>query len=104
MMPYTALALAAVMILAMKPLQAAEPIDIELVHGGKRQELSDQARLQIAERLPKLLATCSINSRDHPRIFASWNFATVWDDIEAKDHLAVRLAEIEQSAAQPSVR
>jgi len=72
-------------------LHAAELIDVQLVRGGKNHQLSDQTRTQIADRLPKLFATCSLNSRDHPNIFASWGLTTIWVDTEAKDHLKLRL-------------
>ena len=75
------------MVLTMGAVHAAEPIGVELVHGGKRQELSDEARSQIAERLPKLFATCSINSQKYPKIFVSWSFPAVWQETAAKDHV-----------------
>jgi len=80
------------MVLAVNPLHGAEPIGIELVQGGKRQQLSDEARSQIADRLPKLFATCSLNSRDHPKIFGSGSVAAMWEDTSAKDHVLGRLA------------
>jgi len=91
-MSYAVLAVPAAVVLTVGALQAAEFTNIDLVLDGKRQELSDQARLHILQELPELFATCAINSRDDPRIFASWSFATIWEDTETKDHLAVRFA------------
>ena len=98
------LAFYAAVVLTAGTVQAAEPIEIELVRGGKHQELSDQARSQIADRLPKLFATCSANSREHPRGFASSSLATIWEDTEAKDHLSVQFPKpIEIRAPDSSV-
>lgn len=88
------LAFYAAVILMTGTVQAAEPIEIELIRGGKHQELSEQVRSQIADRLPKLFATCSTNSRDHPRGFASLNLTTVWKDTLATDHLRVHLPKM----------
>ena len=96
--------LSVAVVLTMGTLQAAEPSDIELVRSGKRQELSEQTRSAIADLLPKLLATCSLNSRDHPQIFASRGLATIWEDTEAKDHLRIQLPEpIEVRAGESRV-
>ena len=77
---------------------------IELVRDGNRQELSDQTRSQIADQLPKLFSTCSINSRDHPQTFASWSLTTIWEDAQVKDHLTVQFASpIELRAGHSSV-
>ena len=85
--------LSVVVVMTSGTLQAAELGKIELVRGGKHQEVSEQTRSAIAERLPKLFATCSLNSRDHPKIFAPWGLATIWKDTEAKDHLGIQLSE-----------
>jgi len=85
------IALAVAVALATGALLAAEPAEIRLVRGGKQQEMPEQARSAIAERLPQLFATCSLNSRDHPRIFESWSLATIWEDTAARDHLSLRL-------------
>jgi len=52
------IALAVAVALATGALQAAEPAEIRLVRGGKQQEMPEQARSAIAERLPQLFATC----------------------------------------------
>jgi hypothetical protein len=71
---------------------AGAPAEIELVRGGKTYELSNAARARIAEALPRLFATCSLNSRDHPKIFAATDPDALWRATLAKDHLIVRLA------------
>jgi hypothetical protein len=71
---------------------AAGPAEIGLVRGGKAYELSEAARARIGEELPKLFATCSLNSRDHPQIFASSDAGTVWQDTHTKDRLTLRFA------------
>ena len=77
--------------------QAGEPqaasVEISLVRNGKQQALTEEARTRIAEQLPKLFATCSINSRDQPQIFTSWRLPTIWEDTEAKDHLKISLGK-----------
>jgi hypothetical protein len=70
--------------------QAAGPAEIALVRGGKPQALSAAAQARIAEKLPQLFSTCSINSRDHPKIFASSDAGKTWRETEANDHLSVR--------------
>lgn len=87
----TVLAAVAAVILAVGWHPAAEAIDIEVVRDGQRQPLSNETQSQIVDQVPKLFATCSINSRDHPQIFASWTLDTLWEDVQAKDHLTVRL-------------
>jgi hypothetical protein len=87
-----ALAALAAAVLTMGTFQAAEPVAVELVRDGTPQDLSDRARSQIADGLPKLFATCSLNSRDHRQIFTSWALGTVWEETEAKDHLRLRFA------------
>jgi hypothetical protein len=73
-------------------VHAAGPAEIALVRGGKTYELSDAARARIGEELPKLFATCSLNSREHPKIFAATDAGAMWQATLAKDHLRVRLA------------
>lgn len=83
----------AAVVLMTGTLQAAEPSEIKLVRDGKHQEVSEKTRSTIAERLPKYFATCSFNSRDHPRVFASWLPPTIWEDTEAKDHLTIHFSK-----------
>jgi hypothetical protein len=79
--------------LATSALHASESVDVQLVRGGRNLPLSEPARSLIAEQLPKLFATCSLNSRDQPNLFASSGLTTIWADTEAKDHLRLRLAK-----------
>jgi hypothetical protein len=72
--------------------EAADPAEIELVREGMRQQLSEAARARITEQMPKLFSTCSLNSRDHPRIFSSASPSATWQELQAKDHLIVRFA------------
>ena len=81
------------LVLAARTAYSAEPdTDVEFFRGGARQELSSQACSYVADQLPKLFATCSINSRDDPQIFGSWGLATIWEETRAKDHLVLQLA------------
>jgi hypothetical protein len=88
---YPAFAVVAIVVLTVGTLRADDPAGIELVRGGERQELSDQKRSRIADPLPKLFSTCSINSRDHPQTFASLSLATIWDNARARDHLTLQV-------------
>lgn len=83
----------AAIILSAGDLRAGELIEVELVRDGKRQYLSRETQPQIVDGLAKVFGTCSLNSRDHPQIFASWDLATVWDETQAKDHLTVRFSK-----------
>jgi len=71
--------------------QAAGP-EVELVRAGKPHALPAAAQARIAELLPKLFSTCSVNSRDHPKGFASSDFRAMWRETAATDHLSVRFA------------
>jgi hypothetical protein len=74
-------------------LHAGESNDVQLVRGGRNYQLPEQTRAQVADRLPKLFATCSLNSRDYPGLFASSSMATLWTDAEAGDYVKLRLAK-----------
>ena len=64
----------------------------QLVLQGKPQPVTPAAQAQIAQRLPQVMATCSLNSRDHPHIIAPANVAA-WQEMQARDHLRLQLAE-----------
>jgi hypothetical protein len=64
---------------------AAHAAEVELIRDGKRQEVAKAAQARIAQQLPKLFATCSINSRHHPEI------VSVARGAEKMDRLVVRL-------------
>jgi len=71
---------------------AGAAAEIELVRDGKAYELSAAPRAYIAEQLPRLFSTCSLNSRDHPQIFAARDPGARWRETAAGSHLIVRFA------------
>jgi hypothetical protein len=95
-------ALAAIVALGTVP--AARAAEVELVRDGKRHELSAAARAHIAEQLPRLFSTCSLNSRDHPQVFAARDPAAQWRETAAGNHLIVRLAARQLMLGLPDAR
>ncbi|HEX6530331.1 MAG TPA: hypothetical protein VF004_10975 [Burkholderiales bacterium] len=64
---------------------AAQAAEVELVRDGKPQAVSAAAQARIARDLPRLFASCSINSRHHPEIIS------VERQTDRKDRLVLRL-------------
>ncbi len=44
--------------------------------------------------MPRLFATCSLNSRDQPAIFHSWNLETAWGKVQNEDHIHLSLDQV----------
>ena len=80
-------------VIATGGLMAAEPTDVTLVRDGKLVELPASLRADLSERVLRLFAACSANSRDHPRGFASLQLPAAWQEVSAKDHLKIQLSK-----------
>jgi hypothetical protein len=78
-------------VLLLGPAQAEAPAEVELVRDGRQRQLSDAARAHIIGELPKLFATCSLDSRNHPATLRDPSVAE-WNALEAKDRLSIRFA------------
>lgn len=82
---------AAALVVAASAFAAPPGAEVELVRGGKRVELSPAARAYFAAELPRLFSTCSLDSRHRPKVFAKRDVGEMWQETQARDHLAVRL-------------
>jgi len=69
----------------------AQPAEVTVARNGRNVLISEVARRSIIEEMPRLFATCSLNSRDHPAIFQFWNLETAWGKVHNEDHIHLRL-------------
>ena len=69
----------------------AQGAEVTVTRNGRSVSISELGRRTIIQEMPRLFATCSLNSRDHPAIFDSWNLETAWGKAQNEDHIYLRL-------------
>jgi hypothetical protein len=75
-------------------LTLAQAAEVTVARNRQSVSISQVARRNIIEEMPRLFATCSLNSRDHPAIFHSSNLETVWGKVQNEDHIHLRLNQV----------
>ena len=86
--------LSAVVIATVSPTIEAQTTEVTITRDGRSVSITEVARRSIAEGMPRVFATCSLNSRDQPEIFRSWNLETIWGKVQNEDHIHLRLDQV----------